>query len=171
MGGSIGSTPPPFSHFPRGMRPFLRRERRSLAFFRAAMRRNTARASAQLHPERLRRAFCCPVRFVPEPTSLSPCSKPSRGFRGINGTLPAPGGRSTGNPSKCASAPGAGPLHLFHVPLTASPRGDVQKASGRRASQTPPLRGGSTAPPAGRTKGGARAEVRAFPAGCAGLNP
>jgi hypothetical protein len=76
-----------------------------------------------------------PVIFVPpDKISLAPCSRPSRGFRGINGFLPTRGGIASGLLTKDTSAPRAGPLHLFHDPLTAAVRGAVRKASGRGTS-------------------------------------
>jgi hypothetical protein len=45
-------------------------------------------ASRGVQAERLKARFLAFPCFAPTDASLSPCSSPSRGFRGINGRLP-----------------------------------------------------------------------------------
>jgi hypothetical protein len=84
------------------------------------------------------------MKFLPTSSSLPPCSRPSRGFRGINGCLPTPGGKASVMPTKAASAPGAGPLHLFHDPLDGRCAWRCSEAVGTKGVPTPALRAGST---------------------------
>ena len=76
--------------------------------------------------------FCCWV--PPDEISLPPCSRPSRGFRGINGCPPRTAGKVPRFSTKAAPAPCAGPPIYSTIPLTAAPRGALRKASGRGTS-------------------------------------
>ncbi len=84
------------------------------------------------------------MKFLPARSSLPPCSRRSRGFRGINGFLPTPGGKASVIPTQAASAPGAGPLHLFHDPLDRRCAWRCSDSVGTKGVPTPALRAGST---------------------------